>query len=176
MPPKIPWAHIVDMIEKGWDVVVTHGNGPQVGFILTPVRIGQVMNCMKCRWTIAARTPRAPLAICSKKPYYNEFQRAAASRKMSQPWSPKPSSTRMTPLSKTQANRSAPSWKKLKRKTRAEQRRLVNRGRRRSRLAAGCTLAPPRGRIVEAPVIDTLVQGWHHRGWCGRRRYPCRGR
>jgi carbamate kinase len=26
--------HIVDMIEMGWDVVVTHGNGPQVGFIL----------------------------------------------------------------------------------------------------------------------------------------------
>jgi carbamate kinase len=27
-------AHIVGMIEKGWDVVITHGNGPQVGFIL----------------------------------------------------------------------------------------------------------------------------------------------
>jgi carbamate kinase len=26
--------HIVDMIEQGWNVVVTHGNGPQVGFIL----------------------------------------------------------------------------------------------------------------------------------------------
>jgi carbamate kinase len=26
--------HIVDMIEQGYDVVVTHGNGPQVGFIL----------------------------------------------------------------------------------------------------------------------------------------------
>lgn len=26
--------HITGMIEKGWDVVVTHGNGPQVGFIL----------------------------------------------------------------------------------------------------------------------------------------------
>lgn len=26
--------HIVDMIEQGWRVVVTHGNGPQVGFIL----------------------------------------------------------------------------------------------------------------------------------------------
>jgi carbamate kinase len=25
---------IVDMIERGWDVVITHGNGPQVGFIL----------------------------------------------------------------------------------------------------------------------------------------------
>lgn len=27
-------AHIVDMIEAGWRVVVTHGNGPQVGFIM----------------------------------------------------------------------------------------------------------------------------------------------
>ncbi len=26
--------HIAGMIEQGWDVVVTHGNGPQVGFIL----------------------------------------------------------------------------------------------------------------------------------------------
>jgi len=26
--------HIADMIEMGWNVVVTHGNGPQVGFIL----------------------------------------------------------------------------------------------------------------------------------------------
>jgi len=27
-------AHIATMIQDGWDVVVTHGNGPQVGFIL----------------------------------------------------------------------------------------------------------------------------------------------
>jgi carbamate kinase len=26
--------HIVDMIQSGWNVVITHGNGPQVGFIL----------------------------------------------------------------------------------------------------------------------------------------------
>ena len=26
--------HIVSMIEMGWNVIVTHGNGPQVGFIL----------------------------------------------------------------------------------------------------------------------------------------------
>jgi len=26
--------HIADMIETGWDIVITHGNGPQVGFIL----------------------------------------------------------------------------------------------------------------------------------------------
>ncbi|HAE41192.1 MAG TPA: carbamate kinase, partial [Candidatus Riflebacteria bacterium] len=27
-------AHIADMIEAGYNVVITHGNGPQVGFIL----------------------------------------------------------------------------------------------------------------------------------------------
>lgn len=27
-------THIADLIESGWDAVVTHGNGPQVGFIL----------------------------------------------------------------------------------------------------------------------------------------------
>ncbi len=27
-------VHIAGMIEQGWDVVLTHGNGPQVGFIL----------------------------------------------------------------------------------------------------------------------------------------------
>jgi carbamate kinase len=27
-------AHIAGMIEAGWNVIVTHGNGPQVGFIL----------------------------------------------------------------------------------------------------------------------------------------------
>jgi carbamate kinase len=26
--------HVVSMIEQGWDVLLTHGNGPQVGFIL----------------------------------------------------------------------------------------------------------------------------------------------
>ena len=26
--------HITDMVEDGWQVVITHGNGPQVGFIM----------------------------------------------------------------------------------------------------------------------------------------------
>jgi len=26
--------HVADMIESGWDVVITHGNGPQVGFVV----------------------------------------------------------------------------------------------------------------------------------------------
>ncbi len=37
-------AHIVDMIAAGWNVVLTHGNGPQVGFILrrSEIATGQV--------------------------------------------------------------------------------------------------------------------------------------
>jgi carbamate kinase len=37
-------AHVVDMVAAGWNVVVTHGNGPQVGFILRRSEIadGQV--------------------------------------------------------------------------------------------------------------------------------------
>ncbi len=31
--------HIVDMVKQGFDVVITHGNGPQVGFILRRVEI-----------------------------------------------------------------------------------------------------------------------------------------
>ena len=30
----ITMPHIVDMVQNGWNVIVTHGNGPQVGFIL----------------------------------------------------------------------------------------------------------------------------------------------
>lgn len=30
----ITMKHIVGMIQQGWDVVITHGNGPQVGYIL----------------------------------------------------------------------------------------------------------------------------------------------
>jgi len=32
-------THIAGMIEAGWDVVITHGNGPQVGFILRRVEL-----------------------------------------------------------------------------------------------------------------------------------------
>ena len=36
--------HIVDMIEQGWNVVITHGNGPQVGHVLrrSEIAAGQV--------------------------------------------------------------------------------------------------------------------------------------
>lgn len=40
----ITMPHIVDMIQNGWDVILTHGNGPQVGFILrrSELSVGEV--------------------------------------------------------------------------------------------------------------------------------------
>jgi len=46
--------HIVGMVEQGFDVVVTHGNGPQVGFILRRAEIAHE----------AANIHTVPLANC----------------------------------------------------------------------------------------------------------------
>ncbi|MDR1379547.1 MAG: carbamate kinase, partial [Synergistaceae bacterium] len=47
-------SHIADVVEKGYDVVVTHGNGPQVGFIL---RRSEIANQV-------AGMHRVPLVSC----------------------------------------------------------------------------------------------------------------
>jgi len=33
--------HLVDLVERGWRLVVSHGNGPQVGFILRRSELSQ---------------------------------------------------------------------------------------------------------------------------------------
>lgn len=38
--------HVADMIEAGWDVVIGHGNGPQVGFILARSEIAHKVSGM----------------------------------------------------------------------------------------------------------------------------------
>ncbi len=45
-------THIANLIENGWRVVITHGNGPQVGFILRSVELSQ------------RELPRLPLDTC----------------------------------------------------------------------------------------------------------------
>jgi carbamate kinase len=35
-------THIAEMVEQGWDMVITHGNGPQVGFILRRSELAEV--------------------------------------------------------------------------------------------------------------------------------------
>ena len=46
--------HIVEMIKEGWDVVIGHGNGPQVGFLLQKAEIAEKV----------ANLALAPLEVC----------------------------------------------------------------------------------------------------------------
>jgi carbamate kinase len=49
---KITCAHIANMLQKGYDVVITHGNGPQVGNILLRNEIAEGI------------TPAMPMDVC----------------------------------------------------------------------------------------------------------------
>jgi carbamate kinase len=49
---RLTVPYIVDLIEAGWKVVVTHGNGPQVGFLLRKSEMS------------ASELPPAPLDYC----------------------------------------------------------------------------------------------------------------
>ena len=62
-------AHIVDMIEAGWDVAIGHGNGPQVGYILRRSEIAAKVEGMH----------EVPLDVCgadSQGAIGYEFQQA----------------------------------------------------------------------------------------------------
>ncbi len=72
--------HIVDLIAAGWNVVVTHGNGPQVGFLLRKSEMS------------ASELPPAPLDYCGSNTQgsigymfevalYNEFRRRGMDRR-----------------------------------------------------------------------------------------------
>ena len=71
---KDTMAHIVDMIEKGWDVVVTHGNGPQVGFILRRSEIARDQLLYVPLDYCGADTQGA-IGYMFQKALYNEFIR-----------------------------------------------------------------------------------------------------
>lgn len=43
--------HIADVIQQGWQVLITHGNGPQVGFIAAARKSpARSRGCTSSRW------------------------------------------------------------------------------------------------------------------------------
>jgi len=67
-------AHIAGMIEAGWDVVVTHGNGPQVGFILRRAELALHELHMVPLDYCGADTQGA-IGYMFQQALYNEFRR-----------------------------------------------------------------------------------------------------
>lgn len=71
--------HIVSMIEQGWNVVVTHGNGPQVGFILRRNELAAIELHTTPLDVIGADT-QGSIGYMLQQAIGNEFQRRGISR------------------------------------------------------------------------------------------------
>jgi carbamate kinase len=66
--------HIANMIENGWNVVITHGNGPQVGFILLRSELASNVLHTVPLDSCGADTQGA-IGYMIQQALYNEFQR-----------------------------------------------------------------------------------------------------
>ena len=71
---KDTMSHIVDMIEKGWDVVITHGNGPQVGFILRRSEIAR-NELHEVPLDYCGADTQGAIGYMFQKALHNEFER-----------------------------------------------------------------------------------------------------
>ena len=67
-------VHIAGMIEQGWDVVITHGNGPQVGFILLRSELASNVLHTVPLDSCGADTQGA-IGYMIQQSLYNEFQK-----------------------------------------------------------------------------------------------------
>ncbi len=68
--------HIVDMIEKGWDIAIGHGNGPQVGFILRRSEIAaKVAGMHEVPLDACGADSQGAIGYALQQNLYNEFKR-----------------------------------------------------------------------------------------------------
>jgi carbamate kinase len=152
---KETMSHIVDMIEKGWDVVITHGNGPQVGFILRRSELSK-HELHEVPLDYCGADTQGAIGYMFQKALHNEFQRRGLKKDTA------------TVITQTIVSKDDPAFKNPTKpigsfmdeadaKQRAEK--------------EGWTVVEDAGRgwrrvvpspipqtIVEAPVIDSLIQ------------------
>lgn len=68
--------HIADMIEGGWDVVIGHGNGPQVGFILRRSEIAAKVEGMhEVPLDVCGADSQGAIGYALQQNLQNEFQK-----------------------------------------------------------------------------------------------------
>jgi carbamate kinase len=72
--------HITDMIEAGWDVVVTHGNGPQMGFILRRSELA-LHEVAPVPMDYAGADLQGAIGYMFVKAFRNEFRRRGLDRR-----------------------------------------------------------------------------------------------
>lgn len=72
--------HIMELIDSGWNVVLTHGNGPQVGFILrrSELALGEVP---PVSMEYAGADTQGAIGFMFQQAFINEFRRRGSERK-----------------------------------------------------------------------------------------------
>lgn len=72
-------AHVASMIEAGWDVVITHGNGPQVGFMQrrSELAMGELH---PIPLDYSGAHTQGSIAYMFERALYNEFQKRRISK------------------------------------------------------------------------------------------------
>ena len=71
---RITVPHIVDLIQEGWSVVVTHGNGPQVGFLLRKSELS-VAELPPAPLDYIGSNTQGSIGYMFETALYNEFRR-----------------------------------------------------------------------------------------------------
>jgi carbamate kinase len=74
--------NIVEMIEAGWDVVITHGNGPQVGFILRRAEIA-LHELHPVPLDYCGADTQGAIGYMFQRSLYNEFKKRGMSKQAS---------------------------------------------------------------------------------------------
>jgi carbamate kinase len=151
---KDTMSHIVDMIEKGWDVVITHGNGPQVGFILRRSEIAR-NQLHEVPLDYCGADTQGAIGYMFQKALHNEFERRGMNKNAA------------TVVTQTIVSKDDPAFQNPTKpigsfmdeadaKTRAEKEGwtvVEDAGRGWRRVVP----SPKPVEIVEAPVIDALI-------------------
>jgi carbamate kinase len=71
--------HIADMVEAGWNVIVTHGNGPQMGFILRRSELA-IHEVAPVPMDYAGADLQGAIGYMFVKAFRNEFRRRRVAR------------------------------------------------------------------------------------------------
>ena len=73
-------GHITNMIEMGWDVVISHGNGPQVGFILRRSEIAK-NELHELPLDYCGADTQGAIGYMFQQALYNEFRKRQINKK-----------------------------------------------------------------------------------------------
>ena len=146
--------HILDMIKEGWNVVVTHGNGPQVGFILRRSELA-ARELHEVPLDVIGADTQGAIGYALQQNLYNAFRAAGLDRDVA------------TVICQTEVDAGDPAFTRPSKPigsfldaAQAQERRqqgwdlMEDSGRGWRRVVA----SPVPLRIVELPVIRTLVE------------------